>query len=52
MGAPITRIVLTHAHGDHIGSLDAIAGELPDAEVLISEARCPPAAQGQDDGFG
>lgn len=36
MGAPITRIVLTHAHGDHIGSLDALAAELPDAEVLIS----------------
>ncbi len=37
LGAPITRIVITHAHGDHIGSLDALAGELPDAEVLISE---------------
>jgi glyoxylase-like metal-dependent hydrolase (beta-lactamase superfamily II) len=34
--APIVRIVLTHAHGDHIGSLDALAAELPDAEVLIS----------------
>jgi glyoxylase-like metal-dependent hydrolase (beta-lactamase superfamily II) len=32
LGAPIVRIVLTHAHGDHIGSLDA----LPAAEVLIS----------------
>jgi glyoxylase-like metal-dependent hydrolase (beta-lactamase superfamily II) len=36
MGAPIVRILLTHAHGDHIGSLDALAAELPDAEVLIS----------------
>jgi len=36
-GAPIKRIVLTHAHGDHIGSLDALAAEVPDAEVLISE---------------
>jgi glyoxylase-like metal-dependent hydrolase (beta-lactamase superfamily II) len=35
-GAPIKRIVLTHAHGDHIGSLDELAGEVPDAEVLIS----------------
>jgi glyoxylase-like metal-dependent hydrolase (beta-lactamase superfamily II) len=34
--APIVRIALTHAHGDHIGSLDALAAELPDAEVLIS----------------
>jgi glyoxylase-like metal-dependent hydrolase (beta-lactamase superfamily II) len=36
LGAPIVRIVLTHAHGDHIGSLDALAVALPDAEVLIS----------------
>jgi glyoxylase-like metal-dependent hydrolase (beta-lactamase superfamily II) len=36
VGAPIKRIVLTHAHGDHIGSLDALADALPDAEVLIS----------------
>lgn len=40
-GAPIVRIALTHAHGDHIGSLDELAGKLGDAEVLISarEAR-------------
>lgn len=36
LGAPIVRIVLTHGHGDHIGSLDALAAELPDAEVLMS----------------
>src|SRR5436190_6153330 len=38
---PIVRIALTHAHGDHIGSLDELAGQLPDAEVSISvrEAR-------------
>ena len=36
LGAPIVRIVLTHAHGDHIGALDALAAALPDAEVLIS----------------
>ena len=29
-------IVLTHAHGDHVGSLDALKAELPDAEVIIS----------------
>ena len=28
-GAPIVRIALTHAHGDHIGSLDALAEALP-----------------------
>ena len=37
LGAPIKRIALTHAHGDHIGSLDALAEAVPDAEVLISE---------------
>jgi glyoxylase-like metal-dependent hydrolase (beta-lactamase superfamily II) len=37
LGAPIKRIALTHAHGDHIGSLDALAAALPGAEVLISE---------------
>jgi len=36
LGAPIVRILLTHAHTDHIGSLDALADELPDAEVMIS----------------
>lgn len=33
---PIRRIVLTHAHADHIGSLDALHKQLPDAAVLIS----------------
>ena len=37
LGAPIVRIALTHAHGDHIGALDALAAALPQAEVLISE---------------
>jgi glyoxylase-like metal-dependent hydrolase (beta-lactamase superfamily II) len=36
LGAPITRIALTHAHGDHIGSVDELAGLLPGVEVLIS----------------
>jgi glyoxylase-like metal-dependent hydrolase (beta-lactamase superfamily II) len=35
-GAPIVRIALTHAHSDHIGSLDALARAVPDAEVIIS----------------
>jgi glyoxylase-like metal-dependent hydrolase (beta-lactamase superfamily II) len=34
---PIVRIALTHAHGDHIGQLDALAAQLPGVEVLISE---------------
>ncbi len=37
LGRPIVRIALTHAHGDHVGSLDALAKTLPGAEVLISE---------------
>ena len=35
-GRPIVRIALTHAHQDHIGSLDALAAALPGVEVLIS----------------
>ena len=40
-GAPIVRIVLTHAHSDHTGSLDALREQLPEAEVLVGarEAR-------------
>jgi glyoxylase-like metal-dependent hydrolase (beta-lactamase superfamily II) len=34
--APIRRIALTHAHGDHVGSLDELHGALPEAEVIIS----------------
>jgi glyoxylase-like metal-dependent hydrolase (beta-lactamase superfamily II) len=36
LGAPIVRIALTHAHGDHIGSLDELVAALPGVEVLIS----------------
>jgi glyoxylase-like metal-dependent hydrolase (beta-lactamase superfamily II) len=36
-GAPIVRIVLTHPHGDHIGSLDSLAEDLGSVEVSISE---------------
>lgn len=35
-GRPIVRILLTHAHGDHIGSLDELHAALPEAEVVIS----------------
>ena len=37
IGAPIKRVLLTHAHADHIGSLDALAERVPEAEVIISE---------------
>jgi glyoxylase-like metal-dependent hydrolase (beta-lactamase superfamily II) len=36
IGLPITRITLTHAHGDHAGSLDKVAARLPDVEVAFS----------------
>jgi len=36
IGKPITRIVLTHAHSDHVGALDALKQALPDAKVHIS----------------
>jgi len=32
---PIRRILVTHAHSDHCGSVDALARELPEAEVLF-----------------
>jgi glyoxylase-like metal-dependent hydrolase (beta-lactamase superfamily II) len=38
LGAPIRRIALTHGHGDHVGSLDALKERLgPDVEVLMPE---------------
>ena len=36
LGRPIVRIALTHAHGDHIGSVDALAQALPNATFAIS----------------
>src|SRR5579859_1373898 len=36
LGAPIRRIALTHAHADHVGSVDALHKLLPEVEVSIS----------------
>jgi glyoxylase-like metal-dependent hydrolase (beta-lactamase superfamily II) len=36
LGLPIARIALTHAHGDHVGSVDALAAVLPNATVAVS----------------
>ncbi len=37
LGAPICRIVLTHAHIDHIGSLDALVREYPRIELAAGQ---------------
>ncbi|ASA21726.1 MBL fold metallo-hydrolase [Paenibacillus donghaensis] len=37
LNKPITRIVLTHAHDDHVGALDELKKQLPNAKVYISE---------------
>jgi glyoxylase-like metal-dependent hydrolase (beta-lactamase superfamily II) len=36
MGLPIRRIALTHAHIDHVGSVDELHKVLPDVEISIS----------------
>ncbi|MEE4563008.1 MBL fold metallo-hydrolase [Paenibacillus polymyxa] len=36
IGQPIVRIVLTHAHGDHVGALDKLKEKYPEAQVFIS----------------
>jgi glyoxylase-like metal-dependent hydrolase (beta-lactamase superfamily II) len=37
LGVPIRRIVLTHAHIDHVGSVDNLIRELPDIQFLIGQ---------------
>src|SRR5688500_15980088 len=34
---PIRRIALTHAHWDHVGSLDALSDALPQVDLLVGE---------------
>jgi glyoxylase-like metal-dependent hydrolase (beta-lactamase superfamily II) len=36
IGRPIVRIAITHAHWDHTGSIDALHGLLPEAELSTS----------------
>jgi glyoxylase-like metal-dependent hydrolase (beta-lactamase superfamily II) len=35
LGAPISRIILTHAHIDHVGSLDALVRQFPGIEFAV-----------------
>lgn len=41
LNAPIRRIVLTHAHSDHVASADELHALVPDAEVIASERTAP-----------
>ena len=52
LGASIRRIVLTHAHIDHIGSLDSLMAALPSCELAIGkrEARLLAKDLSLDDG--
>lgn len=36
MGKPIGRMVLTHAHSDHIGAVDLLKERLPDTLLILS----------------
>lgn len=36
IGLPIKRILITHSHADHVGSLDQLHAAVPDAEVLLT----------------
>jgi glyoxylase-like metal-dependent hydrolase (beta-lactamase superfamily II) len=37
LGSPIRRILVTHPHVDHVGSLDVLRSLLPDVEIMMSE---------------
>jgi len=40
-GAPIRRILLTHAHMDHVGAVDALAKKLPGVTLAADERSLP-----------
>lgn len=36
-GAPLRRLTITHAHADHVGSVDAVAERFPGLEIVFPE---------------
>ncbi len=40
-GAKIRRILLTHAHGDHAGSLETLKTLIPEVEIMLSSREAP-----------
>ncbi|MFC0522968.1 MBL fold metallo-hydrolase [Pontibacillus salicampi] len=41
IGKPIEKIIISHAHSDHIGALDSLKAELPKAEIFLPERELP-----------
>ncbi len=41
LGAPVRRMLLTHAHVDHVGSVDELVARLPGVMVATSERSLP-----------
>jgi glyoxylase-like metal-dependent hydrolase (beta-lactamase superfamily II) len=39
--APIRRIVLTHAHGDHVAGVDELVSRLGEVEVIAGRREAP-----------
>ena len=40
-GKPLKRVLMTHAHSDHIGSLDEVVAVAPDVDLLVQERGVP-----------
>ena len=38
---PLRRVVLTHAHGDHVAGVDVLLAEHPDLEIILGAREAP-----------